>query len=40
MKDFDKAVNIWKKFGKTREVNRVLKKKAKEIREKRQLELF
>jgi len=40
MKEFDKAVNIWKKLGKTREVNRVLKKKAKEIREKRQLELF
>ena len=39
MNEFNKAIAIWEKLGKTREVNRVLKKKAKIIQEK-QLKLF
>jgi len=39
MQEFDKAIAIWEKLGKTREVNRVLKKKAKIMQEK-QLKLF
>lgn len=40
MKEFDKALTIWKKHGKTREVNRVLKKKEKELDKATQLSLF
>ena len=40
MKEFDQAITIWKRLGKTREVARILKKKAKEINKKEQLKLF
>ena len=40
MKEFDKAVTIWKRLGKKKEVGRVLKKKAKQINKKEQLKLF
>ena len=39
-KEFDKAAAIWKKLGKTREVNRVRKKKTKESGEKKQLKFI
>ncbi|MFH1481718.1 MAG: hypothetical protein ABIG67_10650, partial [Pseudomonadota bacterium] len=40
MKKFDRALSIWKKHGKTKEVNRVLKKKNKEMDKATQLTLF
>ena len=39
MKEFDKALAIWKKLGKAREVSRVSKKKEKTMA-KKQLKLF
>lgn len=40
MKDYDRALEIWNKLGKTREVNRLLKKKEKQAAKKAQLNLF
>ena len=40
MQKFDKALAIWNELGKTREVNRVLKKKNKEMAKEAQLTLF
>ena len=40
MAELDKAIAIWKKLGKTREVNRVLKKKRKAMDKRDQMKLF
>ena len=40
MQEFDKALAIWKKLGKTKEVSRVLRKKNKKMANETQLALF
>jgi len=40
MKDFDKAMALWKKLNKKREINRLLKKIGKQKEKDAQMNLF